>query len=81
MIVTAVTRARGVAARRSPRQSLDILTNNARHGGVNDLLPDVPGIRSGLPRSANGPGMMDQTSVQAASSAWKFEQRAASSLE
>ncbi len=39
----------------------ELLSANARHGGVNDLLPGVPGISGGSPPSANGPGMMDQT--------------------
>jgi uncharacterized membrane protein len=41
----------------------ELLSANAHHGGVNDLLPGVPGIRGGSPHAANGPGMMDQTAA------------------
>ncbi len=43
-----------------------VLSARARQGGVNDLLPGVPGVRGGSPHSSNGPGMMDQTPVAGA---------------
>jgi probable HAF family extracellular repeat protein len=44
----------------------ELLSAHARHGGVNDLLPGIPGISGGSPHSANGPDMMGQTFVAAA---------------
>jgi probable HAF family extracellular repeat protein len=38
----------------------ELLSAHARHGGVNDLLPGIPGIRGGSPHTANASGMMDQ---------------------
>ncbi len=41
----------------------EVLSAHARHVGVNDLLPGVPGIRGGSPHAANARGMMDQTAA------------------
>ncbi len=43
---------------------------HARHGGVNDFRPGIPGIRGGSPPSTNGPGTIDQTPAAAARVAW-----------
>jgi uncharacterized membrane protein len=39
----------------------ELLSAYARHGGVNDLLPRIPGIPGGSPHSANASGMTDRT--------------------
>ncbi len=39
----------------------ELRSAHASQGGVNDLLPGIPGIGGGSPSAANGPGMMDQT--------------------
>ncbi len=41
----------------------ELVSAHARHVGVNDLLPGVPGIRGGSPHAANARGMMDQTAA------------------